>query len=106
MSSIPIWTVILSMAVLTYGLRVTFLVLHERLTLPPIVSRGLRYVPFAIFAGLIVPNLITPGDIAAGSVAVERIVAGLIGAFIAWRTGSVLWTLLAGMGLLWLLQLL
>jgi branched-subunit amino acid transport protein len=100
-----VWSLIAAMAAMTFVLRVSFLLLHERISFPPLVRRGLRYVPYAVLAALVVPAVLGPG-ISEPSLGLERLLAGLVGAIVAWRTGSVLLTLLAGMAALWSGQLL
>jgi branched-subunit amino acid transport protein len=104
MSGAFVWSLIVAMAVVTFALRVTFLLLHERISFPPLVRRALRYVPYAVLAALVVPAVLNPGG-AEQAPGVDRILAGLVGAVVAWRTGSVLLTLLVGMAALWLGQL-
>ena len=104
MSGATLWFAILGMAAVTYLVRVAFLLLHKRIKMPPLLRRAMRYVPFAVFGALIAPEVLL-GDPVEGFT-FERLLAALAGAFVAWRSGSVLLTLFVGMGLLWLLQLL
>jgi branched-subunit amino acid transport protein len=99
-----VWLLIVAMAAVTLALRVSFLLLHERISFPPLVRRALRYVPYAVLAALVVPAVLSPGG-AEEAPGVERVLAGLVGALVAWRTGSVLLTLLVGMAALWLGEL-
>ena len=55
-----IWAV-LGMLVLTFGIRLSFLVFGHRLRFPDWLQRSLRYVPAAVLTALIVPMaLATP----------------------------------------------
>lgn len=99
-----IWLTIAGMALVTYALRVSFLLLPERATFPPLVRRALRYVPYAVLAALLMPALFG-AEARALSPSADELVAGLIGGLIAWRTHSVILTLLLGMASLWTLQL-
>jgi branched-subunit amino acid transport protein len=100
-----LWLTIAGMALLTYALRISFLLLHERITFPPLVRRALRYVPYAVLAALVVPAVFgSPQD--PFEPRTTRLLAGLIGAAVAWRTRSVILTLALGMSALWLIQLL
>jgi branched-subunit amino acid transport protein len=68
---------------------------------PPRLRRWLRYVPPAVLAALIAPAALAPsGALALGPPAW----AVLAGAVVAWRTRSVLWTLVGGMAVYWLLR--
>jgi len=65
----PLWLAILGMLVVTYGIRLSFLVFGHRLAFPPALQRALRYVPAAVLTALIVPMALAPqGDIDLGLV--------------------------------------
>lgn len=103
MSGPVLWFTILGMALISYALRVSFLLLHERITFPSLVRRALRYVPYAVLAALVVPAVM--GGVDEGfSPEPPRLVAAVVGALIAWRTRSVVLTLTVGMASLWLMQ--
>jgi len=101
MSHGAVWTLIVGMAAFALAFRVSFFLLGERVALPSSVRRALDFVPPAVLAALVLPALVdlraewTPESTA-------RIVAGLVAALVAWRTRSILYTLVAGMGALWL----
>lgn len=68
---------------------------------PWLFRRWLRYVPPAVLAALIVPPIVAPeGQIEPGL----RVWATLVGAIIAWRTRSALWTIISGMVVFWVLR--
>ena len=68
---------------------------------PGWLQRWLRYVPAAVLAALVVPATLAPsGELDFGFPAL----AVLVGAVVAWRTRSVLWTILAGMAAFWLFR--
>lgn len=104
MSPTTTWLVILGVAAGTYLLRASFIQAWQWISVPEELARALRYVPPAVFAALILPAL----TVADGSIAIPpdnlRLVAGLLAAIVAWYSGSVLLTLAAGMGGLWMLQ--
>lgn len=54
-----IWAV-LGMLVLTFGIRLSFLVFGHRLRFPDWLQRSLRYVPAAVLTALIVPMALAP----------------------------------------------
>ncbi|MBS3785847.1 MAG: AzlD domain-containing protein [Gammaproteobacteria bacterium] len=99
----PVWLIILVIGAGTFFWRGAFLVFGGHLTLPTVVRRGLNYVPPAAFAALVLPGLVQ-FDGATGSVDEARLLAGLVAGLVAWRSRSTLWTLAAGMGVLWLLR--
>lgn len=87
-----IWLTILGMALVTYGVRVLPLV-AVRVKPGPTFEQMLRYVPPAVFAALIVPELIIPnGKLEFG----PALLAGFVGVLVAWRTQNMALTILAG----------
>lgn len=100
-----LWLTIAGMAIISYLLRVSFLLLHERIGFPPLLTRALRYVPYAVLAALVVPVVAGSGEKVLAP-ELPRVLAATAGALIAWRTRSVLLTLTLGMATLWLTQLL
>ena len=97
-----IWLTMLGMMLVTYLPRLLPL-LSFRGNTHPLVDRALRYVPPAIFAALIVPELLVPDrQLQAG----PALWAGLLGLLVAWRTRSMALTIVLGMGAFSLLRLL
>jgi branched-subunit amino acid transport protein len=99
-----IWLTILGMALATYATRVTTM-LALRGEVAPWLRRWLGYVPVAVFTALLLPPLLlrTQGEtttIAIGA----ALPAGVVGALVAWRTGNVLATIIAGMATFWALR--
>lgn len=77
------WLTILGMSAVSYMLRVTMLVTGRRF--PEWLARGLSYVPIALFAALAAPGLVRPhGQITVG----PELAAGIVAAFVAWRTAG------------------
>lgn len=55
------WLWILAgMVLVTYGIRLSFLVFGHGLAFPPWLERALRYVPAAVLTALIVPMALAP----------------------------------------------
>ncbi len=65
---------------------------------------GLRFVPAAVLAALVVPALVYADGALALSFSNTRLVAGVLAAVVAWTTRSVLWTIGSGMAALWTLN--
>lgn len=98
------WGVIVIAGIGTYFLRGVFVWLHGRWTVPPAVERGLRYVPPAVLAALVAPEVIAPdGSIAIAPPAPE-LLAATVAALVAWRTRSIAATLAVGLPALWVFQ--
>jgi len=90
------------MALVTYFTRYAMIAALGR-EVDPLLRRWLRYVPPAVLAALVVPAALAPqGNLEIGL----RAWAVLVGAVIAWRTRSVLWTILGGLATFWLLRML
>ncbi|MFC5278487.1 AzlD domain-containing protein [Halorubrum rubrum] len=100
-----VWAAILVIGALTYGIRLSFIHLFGRIDeVPARVRRPLRYVPPAVLAALVLPDLVTVGPSLAGTVVDERLLAGVVAGAVAWRTENVFATIAVGMGALWLLR--
>ena len=105
MSDIRIWIAIVLIGIATYGFRLSFIHLFGRIDeVPSRVSRPLRYVPPAVLAALVVPDLVTVRPTLLATVADERLIAGIVAAAMAWRTENVFATIGAGMATLWLFR--
>lgn len=101
-----IWTVMLLGGLLTFGMRLSFIYLLGRVNIPHGVRRALRFVPPAVLSALVLPALLMPSGHLDFGLANHRWLAGLIAIVVAWRTRSILLTILAGIAALLLLQLL
>lgn len=99
-----LWLTIIGMGVITFLIRLSFILLSDRLSTPDIVQRGLRYVPVAVLAAIIAPAMIQPDGQIDLSLSNIHLFAGLIAIAIAWRTQNIIWTVVAGMVSLWLFQ--
>jgi len=96
----PNFLVFLGMGAVTFVTRYAMIALLDR-DMPAVLMRWLRYVPAAVLAALIAPAALAPrGSLELG----DRAWAMALGAVLAWRTRSVLWTVLGGMATLWLIR--
>lgn len=104
MNGLSIWLLFILLALGTFALRFSFIYLFGKVEMPEWLRRALRFVPASVLAALVFPALAYPNgalDLSLGNV---RLLAGLGGALVAWKTKNVLWTILFGMLLLWVLQ--
>ncbi|UCF61070.1 MAG: AzlD domain-containing protein [Anaerolineaceae bacterium] len=104
MSIISIWGIIIGGMVVTYAIRLSFIALVPQDRMPDLFRRSLRYVPPAVLAALITPELFRPAgpfDISLGN---HRLIAGVVAAIIAWRSRNTWITIATGMIMLWLLS--
>ena len=104
MSAASLWLLFLAIGLGTFSMRFSFIYLFGRITMPEWLRRALKYVPAAVLAALVFPALTHPAGTLDISLNNLRLLAGLGGAIVAWKTRNVLWTLITGMTLLWILQ--
>jgi branched-subunit amino acid transport protein len=98
------WLAIIGMGIITYAIRLTPILLMERMKIRGTAQQALRFVPTAVLSAIIFPELLILNgklDISLGN---ERLLAGLLASIVAWRTKNVLWAVVAGMATLWILQ--
>ncbi|HNO84833.1 MAG TPA: AzlD domain-containing protein, partial [Anaerolineales bacterium] len=88
----------------TFTLRFLFIYLFGKIEMPDWLRRALRFVPAAALAALVFPALTHPTGHLDISLQNFRLLAGLGGAVVAWKTRNVLLTLIIGMILLWVLE--
>lgn len=100
-----LWLIMLGIGVLTYGVRLFFILLMERIEIPNILLRALRFVPVAVFSAIIFPELLAHDGIVNISLSNARLLAGVLAALVAWRTKNVVFTILVGMAGLLVLNL-
>lgn len=84
------------MAAATYLSRALTVVFFPNLPLPGFVRKGFRHIPAAVIAALVVPSLVMPEGVPLLPWRNPDLLAGLIAAVTAVRTGSVPITLFAG----------
>ncbi len=99
-----LWVVVLIAGLLTFGTRLSFILLLHRIQMPGWFMRGLRFVPMAVLSAIILPQLATRNSTVDLSFHNPQLFAGAIAILVAWRTKNVLLTILAGMGALLLLK--
>lgn len=95
-----VWAVMILGGLLTYGIRLSFIFLLGRLSIPEAGKRALRFVPSAVLSAIIAPALLLPEgrlDLTPGNF---RLLAGAVAVLVAWRTKNALLTIAAGMGAL------
>jgi len=94
---LSIWTVIVVGGLATFAVRFSFIHLFGRVDeVPPALRRALAYVPAAVLAALVAPDL-TPAAPTLSAVLAPEIVGGAAAVAAAWYTEDVLWTVAAGM---------
>lgn len=104
MSRTEIWITLLGMGLITFAIRASFLLFSEHFTLSRRLERALKYVPAAVLAAIITPTLVLPEGQIDLSITNVRLLAGIIAAIVAWRSRSILLTIVVGMAALWITQ--
>ncbi len=99
-----LWLTLIIIGLLTYGIRLSFILFFSKMDIPALLQRAFRFVPVAVLSAIIFPALFLPKGVLALSFNNTRLLAGMIAVAVAWRTKNVLVTLVVGMGALYLLQ--
>lgn len=94
---------IVGMALVTFAVRYPVMVLVGKIPLPQPVFHALRYVPPAVLAAIIIPEvLMDDSSRVALTLQNSTLVAGIVAALVAWRSKNLLLTIVLGMAALWL----
>jgi branched-subunit amino acid transport protein len=104
MSQFALWSLFIAIGLGTFLLRLSFIYLFGKVDMPDWLKRALRYVPVSVLAALVLPALTSPTGTLDLSLGNARLLAGLAGGLVAWKTRNVLWTIAVGMVMLWVLQ--
>jgi branched-subunit amino acid transport protein len=101
-----VWLTMLLAGILTYAIRLSFILLFGRMEIPALLRRALRFVPPAVLTAIVFPELLVKDGSLALSPGNARLLAGILASAVAWRTKNVLLTILSGMIALYLFQML
>jgi branched-subunit amino acid transport protein len=96
-----VWFIMLSLGLLTFLTRLSFIALHNVWTPPELFRRALHYVPVAVLTAILVPELVMPTGSLDLSPLNPRLLAGAVAIFVAWRTKNTVLTVVIGMGVFW-----
>ena len=99
-----VWSMIIGIGALTFLVRYVPIALLSRMQLPEWLKRALVYVPPAVMTAIIAPALFFVGGAPTIALDAPRLGAATVAVLLAWRTRSVLWTVVLGMLVLWGLQ--
>jgi branched-subunit amino acid transport protein len=95
-----IWATIAGMAIVTYVLRASFLLLPPSVETPPLLKRALRFVPAAILTAIWAPELLLHNQVLFLSLDNEKLLAGVVAIAVAWRWRMTSATIAAGLAAL------
>lgn len=104
MDATLVWSIILALALATFATRLSFLGLLANVVLPHFLRRTLAYVPPAIIAAIIAPQVFPAAVSGLPMLDWPRLIAALIAFAVAFRTRSTLATVGIGMLALWGMQ--
>ncbi len=103
MATAEVWLIIFAGMILTYATRLSFTVLIPPDRLPPSFSLGLAYIPPAVLAAIVLPELLFVDGQLSLSPSNSQLVAGALAGFVAWRFKNTWLAIVTGMLALWLL---
>jgi len=83
-----LWLTLAGMALVTFALRASFLVLPPGTDLPAFFKRALRYVPAAVLTAIWAPEVLVRN---------EQLPAGVVAIAVAWRWRMTFATIVAGL---------
>lgn len=102
MDALTVWIVILGLAAVTIVTRSLFVVIGDRVQLPPRVQHALRYAPVCALVALITPELFAG---APQGIDYAKLFAGIAAALTMLMTRNTLYTIAIGMGVFTLVRL-
>lgn len=100
-----LWLMLFLIGALTFFTRLSFILILDKWNAPKLFKRGLRFVPLAVLPALILPELFIRENTIAIPLDLPRLAAALVAGLVAWRTKSVLLTILVGALAFYLLKL-
>ena len=99
-----LWIVIVSVGLLNYLSRLSFIAFFANRSMPALLARALKFVPAAMLTALVVPMIAVAPSLAGGVQIDARLPAAAIAAVVAYRFRNTIATLVTGMGALWALR--
>ncbi len=104
MSNAMLLFTIICMGLVTFALRYSLIAYSDRITIPPLVRDGLKYVPTAVLSAIIFPDVFWPGGTLNLSLANGYLISAIVAAIVAWTSKNVFYTMLVGLLVLWGVQ--
>lgn len=98
------WIIVPILGLGTYLIRLSFILLMERIPLPGAAHRMLRFIPASVLPALVLPAVLFGKTGITPLADPARTGAALIAMLVAWKTRNTLATIGAGMAALWTLQ--
>ena len=100
-----LWAVMILSGLATVAIRATFIILVGQREIPGLLRRALHFIPPAVLTAIILPELVLPRGSLNLSFTNPNLLAGVAAVLVAWRTRSVLLTILVGMVVFWVARI-
>jgi len=100
-----LWLTMIAAGIITFIIRLSFILLLEKVQVPETVQKALSLVPPAVFSAIILPDLLLINGNLAIDIGNGRLFAGLLAILTAWRTKNIVLTVLVGMIVLTVFQM-
>ena len=98
------WIVLIVAGLITFAIRLSFITSWGRFTVPNTLQRSLRFVPPAVLSAIIFPELLVRDGALNVDLGNGRLLAGIVSIFVAWKTKNAIFTIVAGMVVLLLIN--
>jgi branched-subunit amino acid transport protein len=99
-----LWLMMVIAGVITYLIRLSFILLFNHQQLPLVLQRALRFVPPAVLTAIFVPEMLYVNGTLAITPLNPRLLAGLLAILVAWLSKNIFLTIVAGMITLWIFE--
>ena len=100
-----VWLVLIGAGLVTFGIRLAFILLIGCMEVPDSLHGLLRFVPPAVLGALTFLGVLMPeGSLALSPLDNVRIITAGLAVIVAWRTKKILPTISVGMISFWILQ--
>lgn len=95
-----LWWAVIGMGLVTLAARLSFILLPPDTRIPEMLQRSLRYVGAAVLPALVMPDVLFRGVSGGFPFDAFRLVAAVVAALVAWKTRSIVATIVSGMAVL------
>ena len=102
--TLNLWLTIAACGVVTFLIRLSFIALHGRVTMPRWFTRALTFVPVAVLSAITLPEILLQNNALYLSLLNPKLIAGVFAVLVAWRTKNVWATIAVGMAVMWGVQ--
>ncbi len=102
--TLNLWLTIAACGVVTFLIRLSFIALHGRVTMPRWFTRALTFVPVAVLSAITLPEILLQNSALNLSLLNPKLIAGVFAVLVAWRTKNVWATIAVGMAVMWGVQ--